>query len=163
MHYYITVPLILLTFYGCSNHTITLNKKSEQKQSKYKKEIIISESETYILGQRENFTSMKFQKLMKDLDDTLFIELDSKLFRGKDWLEYDKDMKKTLNNFIKKSREIKTFAIIKEDEEAVRLTKRLLTYEYMLQDVIKNEKFDYLKPAFDKVVNACNECHDRMK
>ena len=162
MHYYITTILLFFTLYGCSSRTITLGKKIEHKEE-YKKEIILSESEPYTLGQRENFTSLKFRKLMKDLDHTLFMEFDSKIFRGKDWLEYDKDMKKSLKDFIAKSREIKDFAIIQEDEEAMRLTKKLITYEYFLQDVIENQKFDYVKPAFDKVVSSCNECHEMMK
>jgi hypothetical protein len=158
MHYYITVLLISFTLYGCSSRTITLDKKND-----YKTEIIVEDSEPYTLSQRENFTSLEFIKLMKNLDHTLFVELDSKLFRGDDWLEYDKNMEKTLKEFIENSRKIKDFAIVQEDEEAVGFTKRLLTYEHFLQDVIKNQKFDYLKPTFDKVVNACNECHNMMK
>jgi hypothetical protein len=148
----------LSTLYGCGSRTITIDKRGE-----YKQEIIIAESEPYTLGQRENFTSLEFRQLMKNLDHTLFVELDSKLFRGKDWLEYNSDMKKTLKDFIEGSRKIKSFPFIQEEEEFVRLTKRLITYEYFLEEVIKNEKFDYLKPAFDKVVNACIECHDMMK
>jgi len=164
MHYYITILLALFTFYGCGSRTITINE-NQTGQFKQEREVIISESEPYTLidGQKENFTPLKFRKLMKELDHTLFAELDSKLFRGRDWLEYDKDMKKTLKDFIENSRKIKTFAIVKENKEYVRLTKRLITYEYFLQDIVKNEKFNYLKPAFDKVVNACNECHDTMK
>jgi hypothetical protein len=157
--YYLTILLALSTFYGCSSHTIIIDKKRDE----YKKEIIIEESKPYTLGQRENFTSLEFRQLMKDLDHTLFVELDSKLFRGKDWLEYNSDMKKTLKDFIENSRKIKSFSFIQENEEFVRLTKRLITYEYFLQDVVKNEKFDYVKPAFDKVVNACVECHNIMK
>ena len=166
MHYYLTVLLVLSTLYGCSSRTITVGNPVDSrmdKKSNYKKEIILNESEPYTLGQRENFTPLEFRKLMKELDHTLFVELDSKIFRGKDWLEYNDDMKKTLNNFIKNSRKIKSFSFIQENEEYVKLTKRLITYEYFLKDVIKNEKFDYVKPTFDKVVNACNECHHLMK
>ena len=98
---------------------------------------------------------------MKELDAKLFIDLDSKLFRGKDWVEY-KQVQNTLESLIKQTREIKEFEVIRDDEEATRLIKKLITHEYLLDDVIKNEKFDYIKPAFNRVVESCNNCHDIM-
>ena len=99
---------------------------------------------------------------MKDLDHILFVDLDTKLSKGKDWIEYDKSMEKTLKSFMTKSRELKKFEIIKDDEEASKSIKRLITYGYILDDLIKNEKFNYIKPAFEKIVNVCNKCHDKM-
>lgn len=114
-----------------------------------------------IAVKREPFTPIEFREIMKGLDDKLFIELDSKLFKGRDWLEY-KHVKKTLKSLMDDSRRLKEFEVIRDNEEAMGLLKKLITYEYMLDEVVKNEKFDYIKPAFDRVVESCNSCHNIM-
>ena len=152
MPFYV-VMLSLILLYGCSSRTITVEK---DKKVVYEK--VVDEK---IIVEREPFTPIEFRKLMRELDDKLFIELDSKLFRGRDWVEY-KDVNKTLKSFMAQTRELKKFEVIKNDEEVTRLLKQLITQEYLLDDIVKNEKFDYIKPAFDKVVESCNSCHNMI-
>jgi enterochelin esterase-like enzyme len=154
MPFYITI-LALFFIYGCSSNTIVIEKDKKIVEKKTIDENIIIQS------QREPFTPIEFREHMKALDAKLFIDLDSKLFRGKDWVEY-KQVQKTLESLIKQTRELKEFEVIRDDEEATRLIKKLITHEYLLDDVIKNEKFDYIKPAFNRVVESCNNCHDMM-
>ena len=173
MPFYISL-LALLLLYGCSSRTIVVNRVNKveqdntipQNQEIIEERIIVSEEEVpakpEVIVSREPFTPLPFRKIMKDLDHILFVDLDIKLSRGEDWIEYDKSMQNTLKNFIKKSRELKKFDIIKDDEEATKSIKKLITYGYILDDLVKNRKFDYIKPAFNKTINVCNKCHDRM-
>jgi hypothetical protein len=178
MPFYITL-LALFLLYGCSSRTIVVNKNDAIKKNQViitssslpsisTEEIIISEENIVtqppddVIVSREPFTPLPFRKIMKDLDHILFVDLDIKLSKGEDWIEYNKSMKNTLQKFIKKSRELKKFKIIKDDEEAMKSIKKLITYGYILDDLVKNRKFDYVKPAFDKTINVCNKCHDRM-
>jgi enterochelin esterase-like enzyme len=155
MPFYLITILALFFIYGCSSNTIVIEKDKKIVEKKTIDENIIIQS------QREPFTPIEFREYMKELDAKLFIDLDSKLFRGKDWVEY-KQVQNTLESLIKQTREIKEFEVIRDDEEATRLIKKLITHEYLLDDVIKNEKFDYIKPAFNRVVESCNNCHDMM-
>ena len=78
-----------LIFTGCIEQKV---KPKPPKKIVEKKTI---DENIIIQSQREPFTPIEFREYMKELDAKLFIDLDSKLFRGKDWVEY-KQVQNTL-------------------------------------------------------------------
>jgi len=106
--------------------------------------------------------SKKNKKLMRDLDDLLFVQLDSEFNREESWIiEKKKHILSILDEFISKSKKITAVAPPElRTEEYIAMANELDYKANLLKGLIKSNNTSKISKGISMITGTCNRCHD---